>query len=63
MTGPNHDYVELFGELHKPARLGPSLRSGFRRAALTPRNRLNLASGVTCAHHDYVELFGELGHR
>jgi len=63
------DNIELFGKLLHPARLGPSpfaratlgIRgSGFRRAARTPRRRLNLASGVSCADDDNIELFGEL---
>jgi hypothetical protein len=72
-------YIELFSEGHVKrqfARLGPSLCSGFRRAAQFvacpeqlskaklsngPRKRLNLASGVAGADYDYVELFSE-GH-
>ena len=39
MTGADYDHVELLRELHLLARLGPSLLSGFRRAAQTPCNR------------------------
>jgi len=44
------------------ARLGPLLRSGFRRAAHTPRKPLNVAPRMTSAHHDEVEMYGKFWH-
>ncbi len=64
MTGTDYDYIELFSELHMsssfPCSARSLARSGFRRAARTPRKRLNLASGMTGADYDYIELFSEL---
>jgi hypothetical protein len=62
MSGPDHDHIELFRELHSliSARQVLRLRSGFRRAAQTPRKRLNFAPGMSGPDHDHIELFREL---
>ena len=73
MAGADNDYVELFSELHVKtcsssarsfpfAQFAPGQDFGAAPASLTPRKRLNFASGMAGADNDYVEMFSERRH-